>query len=198
VGPAGQLLRHALAEAGFDESAVYLTNAVKHFKWVERGKRRIHERPKREEILACRMWLEEEIRLVKPAAIVALGATAAGALLGPSIRVTRDSRPCADVRAGVVRYGDRPSLVDSPGARLGGTGQSPSGIPSRPARHSPPRPGWAASAQLQLETAVRLGRHRADFPPLARHLFARLLAHGDACSISAFISAPMTITRPER
>jgi DNA polymerase len=90
VGPAGQLLRHALAEAGFDESAVYLTNAVKHFKWVERGKRRIHERPKREEILACRMWLEEEIRLVKPAAIVALGATAAGALLGPSIRVTRD------------------------------------------------------------------------------------------------------------
>jgi uracil-DNA glycosylase family protein len=90
VGPAGQLLRQALAEAGIDVSTVYLTNAVKHFKWKPQGKRRIHEKPNREEVLACRMWLDEEIEQVKPRAIVALGATAAGTLLGPAARVTRD------------------------------------------------------------------------------------------------------------
>src|SRR5262245_9836875 len=79
VGPAGQLLRDALAEAGIDVAGVYLTNAVKHFKWTERGKRRIHERPNREEVLACHLWLEEEIAKVKPRVIVALGATAAAA-----------------------------------------------------------------------------------------------------------------------
>jgi uracil-DNA glycosylase len=90
VGPAGQLLREALAEAGIDVNRVYLTNAVKHFKWTERGKRRIHERPNREEILACHLWLEEEIAKVKPRVIVALGATAAAAVIGPSARVLRD------------------------------------------------------------------------------------------------------------
>jgi uracil-DNA glycosylase len=90
VGPAGQLLRDALIEAGLDPAEVYLTNAVKHFKWEPRGKRRIHERPKREEVLACRMWLDEEIATVKPTMIVALGATAAGALLGSAAKVTRD------------------------------------------------------------------------------------------------------------
>jgi uracil-DNA glycosylase family protein len=90
VGPAGQLLRQALAEAGIDVSTVYLTNAVKHFKWKPQGKRRIHEKPNREEVLACRMWLDEEIEQVKPRAIVALGASAAGTLLGPAARVTRD------------------------------------------------------------------------------------------------------------
>jgi DNA polymerase len=90
VGPAGRLLREALIEAGGDPAQMYLTNAVKHFKWEARGKRRIHERPSREEILACRMWLEEEVALVRPAAIVALGATAVSALLGPKVRVMRD------------------------------------------------------------------------------------------------------------
>ena len=90
VGPAGQLLRDALAEAGLDPAEVYLTNAVKHFKWEPRGKRRIHERPNREEVLACRMWLDEEIAAIKPAMIVALGATAANTLLGSSAKVTRD------------------------------------------------------------------------------------------------------------
>jgi uracil-DNA glycosylase family protein len=90
VGPAGQLLRDALSEAGLSPAEVYLTNAVKHFKWEPRGKRRIHERPNREEVLACRMWLDEEIAALKPAIIVALGATAAGALLGSAARVTRD------------------------------------------------------------------------------------------------------------
>ena len=90
VGPAGRLLREALAEAGIDVETVYLTNAVKHFKWIERGKRRIHERPNREEILACRAWLDQEIALVKPAALVALGATAASVVAGAGIRVMRD------------------------------------------------------------------------------------------------------------
>jgi DNA polymerase len=90
VGPAGQLLREALAEAGIDVTSVYLTNTVKHFKWTERGKRRIHERPNREEVLACHLWLEEEIAKVKPRVIVALGATAAAAVIGPSARVLRD------------------------------------------------------------------------------------------------------------
>ena len=90
VGPAGQLLRDALEEAGLDPAEVFLTNAVKHFKWQPRGKRRIHERPNREEVLACRMWLDEEIASVKPAMIVALGATAAGTLLGSAAKVMRD------------------------------------------------------------------------------------------------------------
>jgi DNA polymerase len=90
VGPAGRLLRQALEEAGINPAAAYLTNAVKHFKWTERGKRRIHEKPNREEVLACRYWLDQEIAALKPAAIIALGATAAGVTIGSSVRVTRD------------------------------------------------------------------------------------------------------------
>jgi uracil-DNA glycosylase len=90
VGPAGQLLREALVEAGLDPAEVYLTNSVKHFKWQPRGKRRIHEKPNREEVLACRLWLDEEIDNVRPQMIVALGATAAGTLLGSAAKVTRD------------------------------------------------------------------------------------------------------------
>jgi DNA polymerase len=90
VGPAGQLLRESLIEAGLDPAEVYLTNAVKHFKWEPRGKRRIHEKPNREEVMACRLWLDEEIETVRPQMIVALGATAAATLLGTSAKVTRD------------------------------------------------------------------------------------------------------------
>jgi len=90
VGPAGALLDRALEEAGIVRSRVYLTNAVKHFKWTERGKRRIHEKPNREEILACRMWLDHELETVRPRAVVALGATAASALYGSSVKVLRD------------------------------------------------------------------------------------------------------------
>jgi DNA polymerase len=90
VGPAGQLLREALEEAGLDPAEVFLTNAVKHFKWKPQGKRRIHDKPNREQVLACRIWLDEEIEHVKPAMIVALGATAAGTLLGSAAKVTRD------------------------------------------------------------------------------------------------------------
>ena len=89
VGPAGRLLDEALQEAGIDRRQAYLTNVVKHFKWEPRGKRRIHEKPREREILACRPWLEAEIAVVKPRVIVALGATAAQALFGKQFRVTR-------------------------------------------------------------------------------------------------------------
>jgi uracil-DNA glycosylase family protein len=89
VGPAGRLLDRALAEAGIDRSRVYVTNAVKHFKWVPRGKRRIHSKPNAQEIQACHPWLEQEIALVAPKVIVCLGATAAQALLGSAFRVTK-------------------------------------------------------------------------------------------------------------
>src|SRR5581483_6230562 len=88
VGPAGKLLDRALADAGIDRAAVYVTNVVKHFKWEPRGKRRIHKKPNAGEIAACRPWLDTEIQLVKPRAIVCLGATAAQALLGRQFKVT--------------------------------------------------------------------------------------------------------------
>lgn len=91
VGPAGHLLDRALEEAGVDRSKAYITNAVKHFKWAssERGKRRLHKKPTMGEVAACRPWLEREIFVLKPRVIVALGATAAGALLGPRFRLTQ-------------------------------------------------------------------------------------------------------------
>lgn len=89
VGPAGALLDKALVEAGIDRQDTYVTNAVKHFKWEPRGKRRIHKKPNSLEIAACRPWLDVEIELVKPQVIVCLGATAAQALLGRGFRVTQ-------------------------------------------------------------------------------------------------------------
>ena len=88
VGPAGKLLDRVLEEVGIDRGTVYVTNVVKHFKWEARGKRRIHKKPNVSEIAACRPWLDTEIELVKPRAIVCLGATAAQALLGRQFRLT--------------------------------------------------------------------------------------------------------------
>jgi uracil-DNA glycosylase family protein len=90
VGPAGRVLDEALETAGVDRKSVYVTNAVKHFRWKERGKRRIHEKPKREHVTACKPWLEDEVALVRPEVIVCLGSTAAQSLLGASFRVTQD------------------------------------------------------------------------------------------------------------
>jgi len=90
VGPAGKLLDRCLSEAGIDRGQTYVTNAVKHFKWVPRGARRIHSKPGSREIAACFPWLEAEIAAVKPELIVALGATAAQAMFGRAFRVTRD------------------------------------------------------------------------------------------------------------
>jgi DNA polymerase len=89
VGPAGRVLDDALAEAGIDRDATYVTNAVKHFKWEARGKRRIHAKPTWSETMACRPWLEAELAVVKPRVLVCLGATAAQSLLGKQFRVTK-------------------------------------------------------------------------------------------------------------
>ena len=89
VGPAGKLLDRALAEAGIARKDVYVTNAVKHFKWKPAGKRRLHQKPNAREIAACRVWLDTELELVEPELVVALGATAGQALMGRSFRVTQ-------------------------------------------------------------------------------------------------------------
>ena len=104
VGPAGQLFDQALEEAGIDRQGVYVTNVVKHFKWVARGKRRIHQKPNAAEVAACRPWLEAELEVVKPRVLVCLGATAAQALLGREFRVTRErGRPVeSDLAENVV------------------------------------------------------------------------------------------------
>ncbi|MGA8143339.1 MAG: UdgX family uracil-DNA binding protein [Candidatus Acidiferrales bacterium] len=89
VGPAGKLLDKALEDAGINRKKVYVTNAVKHFKWEPRGKRRIHKKPNAAEIAACRPWLDAEIAAIRPNVIVCLGATAAQSLLGRDFRVTQ-------------------------------------------------------------------------------------------------------------
>src|SRR3954449_11861196 len=89
VGPAGKLLDRALEAAGVDRRKTYVTNAVKHFKWKARGPRRIHDKPTWTEQMACRPWLEAEVALVKPRALVLLGATAAQSLLGKGFKVTQ-------------------------------------------------------------------------------------------------------------
>jgi len=89
VGPAGKLLDRALADAGIERDDVYVTNAVKHFKWEERGKRRLHAKPSAREVSACHPWLEAEIACVKPKLVVCLGATAAQSMLGREFRLTR-------------------------------------------------------------------------------------------------------------
>jgi uracil-DNA glycosylase len=89
VGPAGRLLDDAMVEAGIDRTKAYVTNAVKHFKWEPRGKRRIHQKPNAAEMTACRPWLEAELAVVSPMVLVALGSTAAQSLLGRGFRVTK-------------------------------------------------------------------------------------------------------------
>jgi DNA polymerase len=90
VGPAGRLLDEALAAAGIDRDTVYVTNAVKHFKWRPAGKRRLHEKPNRAEIAACKIWLDAEIGIIHPQVVVCLGATAAQALISPTFKVTKE------------------------------------------------------------------------------------------------------------
>jgi uracil-DNA glycosylase len=96
VGPAGRILDKALEEVGIDRTHVYVTNAVKHFKWQPRGKRRIHQKPNWAEMTACRPWLEAEIEVVRPRVLVALGATAAQSLLGRQFRVTKQRGELVD------------------------------------------------------------------------------------------------------
>jgi DNA polymerase len=112
VGPAGRELDRALEQVGIDRGQVYVTNVVKHFAFEERGKRRMHRTPKRFEIDACKPWLEEELRQVKPDALVLLGATAAKALLGASFRITRErGRPLESDLAELVLATAHPSSI---------------------------------------------------------------------------------------
>jgi uracil-DNA glycosylase len=128
VGPAGRVLDDALAAAGIDRSAAYVTNAVKHFKWTARGKRRIHAKPSWSELAACRPWLEAELAVVKPRVLVCLGATAAQSLLGRQFRVTKQRgewvgsdlaehvtatiHPSAILRAGEHREAEMQAFVE--------------------------------------------------------------------------------------
>ena len=104
VGPAGQLFDRALADAGIDRSRVYVTNAVKHFKFEPRGKRRIHKKPNNNEIEACRWWLDNELRLLKPQLTVALGATAARALTGHDVTISHSRGKLMPLREGVEGF----------------------------------------------------------------------------------------------
>ena len=103
VGPAGQLLDKALGQAGLARSTLYVTNAVKHFKYEPRGKRRIHQKPNAGEIQKCKWWLDREIAIVRPRLVVALGATAAQALSGHAVSVTKERGP--------ITFGEMPGFV---------------------------------------------------------------------------------------
>ncbi|HEY6092287.1 MAG TPA: UdgX family uracil-DNA binding protein [Gemmatimonadales bacterium] len=98
VGPAGRILNEALAAAGIERDDAYVTNVVKHFKWIAVHRRRMHKKPNAREVAACLPWLEKEIEVVKPQILVCMGATAAQALLGPDVRVTRDRGVLRDSR----------------------------------------------------------------------------------------------------
>jgi DNA polymerase len=113
VGPAGHVLDRAIELAGIERRRVYVTNAVKHFRWSPRGKKRIHRRPDLHEIVACRPWLEAEIDRIHPTVLVCLGATAARSLLGPGFRVTkqRGTFVDADLAAAWVTATVHPSSI---------------------------------------------------------------------------------------
>jgi DNA polymerase len=112
VGPAGRVLDTGLERAGIDRADAYLTNVVKHFRYRARGKRRIHQTPERVHVVACRPWLDAELRLVAPQALVCLGATAAHALLGSQVRIGRDrGRPMESDLAELVTITTHPSAI---------------------------------------------------------------------------------------
>ena len=125
VGPAGRILDEALALAGIDRRAAYVTNAVKHFKWEPRGMRRIHAKPSWSELTACRPWLEAELAVVRPTVLVCLGATAAQSLLGKQFRVTKQRGKMDRIEPCQARDGDDPPECHPPCGRpaRGGNGQ---------------------------------------------------------------------------
>jgi len=104
VGPAGRLLDKALAEARISRDQVYVTNAVKHFKWIWRGERRLHQKPVVRQIMACKPWLEAEVEVVKPKIVVCLGATAAQAVLGRAVLITQERGKFIEADSGLVTF----------------------------------------------------------------------------------------------
>src|SRR5438309_355039 len=153
VGPAGKLLDRCMTAAGIDRGRAYVTNAVKHFKWVPRGTRRIHSKPGSMEIAACFPWLEAEIAEVKPRIIVALGATAAQALFGKAFRVTRDRGRLIQSRWAPYALAPQypPSLLRAPGGhtpRRGPTRAQRGPMPIKKRRNITPgigSPRWLRS-----------------------------------------------------
>jgi uracil-DNA glycosylase len=112
VGPAGRVLDGGLERAGIERSDVFITNVVKHFRYKTRGKRRIHQRPERIHVAACRPWLDAELAIVRPEVVVCLGATAAQALLGPQVRIGRDrGHPMESELAPLVTITTHPSAI---------------------------------------------------------------------------------------
>src|SRR5436305_7076203 len=112
VGPAGRILDQGLERAGIDPDTAYVTNAVKHFRYKARGKRRIHQKPDRWHVSACLPWLQAELAVVQPSALVCLGATAAQSLLGPSVRIGRDrGRPMGADPANLATITTHPSAI---------------------------------------------------------------------------------------
>ncbi len=145
VGPAGQVLDRALAEAGIDRRTVYVTNAVKHFKFVPRGKRRIHAKPDATEIVACKPWLEDELRAVEPDLLVLLGATAARAILGRAVTIGRER-------------GERIRMSDG---RAAFVTVHPSFLLRLPDEESKAREYRAFVADLRRAAAIANGEHQA-------------------------------------
>jgi uracil-DNA glycosylase len=104
VGPAGRILDKALAEAHIPRDEVYVTNAVKHFKWIQRGKRRLHQKPSIRQVVACKPWLEAEIEVVHPKVIVCLGATAALSMVGRTARIKQERGKFFDTDSGAAVF----------------------------------------------------------------------------------------------
>ncbi|HYT57864.1 MAG TPA: UdgX family uracil-DNA binding protein [Verrucomicrobiae bacterium] len=104
VGPAGRLLDKALAEARIPRDEVYITNAVKHFKWIQRGKRRLHQKPLIRQVVACKPWLEAEIQIIHPKVVVCLGATAAQSMMGRIVRITQERGKFLDGDSGAAVF----------------------------------------------------------------------------------------------
>jgi len=146
VGPAGRVLDEALAEAGIDRSRAYVTNAVKHFKWQPRGKRRIHQKPNAAELAACRLWLDAELAVVRPRVLVVLGATAGNR---STRRSPRSSSPPAP-------------LLDPAGARRGGAATGHARLRGRPPRRRPRSRGHLA-AEAALDRVAQVPQRLAQW-----------------------------------
>ena len=135
VGPAGKILDKALAEAGIARHDVYVTNAVKHFKWEPQGKRRKHKKPSAAEIAACRPWLEAEVKVLGPHVIVCLGVTAAQSVFGKLVRLNEIERKKLEHGHGIECLCDSSSLSDSPASRSRATRRGVSSLRPGPAAH---------------------------------------------------------------
>ena len=163
VGPAGRMLDKALAEAGLRREDVYVTNAVKHFKWTAKGKRRIHQRPSAAEVAACHRWLSAELTTVHPAVIVVLGATAGQALFGSKFRVGTARGQASTMRGG--RWWP-PS-----------TRQRCSGSPSRPTANGSMPVSWPTSVGQSKSWEKEKDDRTEASPPLRRRRRRRRAGH---------------------